>query len=172
MQKISIQFQDRGHTGVSPLVRLRAQFARRAVKGIAHHRMPEGRNGDANLGRASGLAFQFNQRKLPVGRIDLSLYRIMRHGLASAETLRRHARAPLRVAADGALNRAPILLRAAVYQRNIRLVDFASTELLRQSPMRFVVLCDYHQPAGRTIQTMYDPWTQVAAHRGKRPKVM
>src|SRR5258708_13998139 len=86
----------------------------------------------ANLVRASRFDLEFYQRKLAVGRIDFSLYHIMGHSLAATEAPRRHTCAPLRVAADRALNRATILFRPAMYQRNVGLVHLAPAELLRQ----------------------------------------
>src|SRR5208282_1340039 len=112
--------------------------ARRAIEGITYHRMSKRRHMDANLVRAPGLDFEFDQCKLAVRRVDFSLHGVMRDRFAAAEAPRRHARAPLRVAADGALNRAAVLLRPAVHQRDVSLVDLASAELLRQPAVRFI----------------------------------
>src|ERR1039457_2737429 len=96
----------------------------------------------------------------------------MRHRLSATEAPRRHPCAPLRVAADGALNRAAVLLWPAVYQRNVSLVHLAPAELLGQPAVRFIVLRHHHQPAGGPIQAMHDSRTQFAADCGKRLKVM
>src|ERR1039458_5853424 len=96
----------------------------------------------------------------------------MRHRLSAAETPRRHSGAPLRGAADGALNRAVVLLWPAVYQRNVSLVPLTPAKLLRQPAVRFIVLRHHHQPAGRPVQAMHDSRTKLAAHRGKRSKMM
>src|SRR5208282_1004435 len=96
-------------------------------------------------------------RKLAVRRIDLALHRVMGYCLAATIATRRHAGAALRVPADGALNRAAILLGPAVDEGDIGLVHLACAELLRQPSMRFIVFRHYHQPAGGAIQAMHNP---------------
>src|ERR1700733_8664707 len=103
VEKISVERKDRRHACGSAFVRLRSQFTRRAVKRVAHYWVPERRHVHANLVRASRLDPELDERKLAVGRIDLAPDRIMRHGFAAAKASRRHARAFLRVATDGAL---------------------------------------------------------------------
>src|ERR1039457_4700735 len=70
MQKISIQPERRGHSGRPSFVRLRPQFAGRAIERVAHHRMSERRHMHANLVRASRFDLELDQRKLAVWRVN------------------------------------------------------------------------------------------------------
>ncbi len=172
MQKISIERERCWHTCRPALVRLRSQLARSAVERVAHHRMPKRRHVHANLMRASSLDLELDQRKLAVRRIDFSLHYVMRYRVAATVAPRRHARAALGVAADGALNRAAILLRPAVDERDIGLMHLSRAELLREAAMRFIVFRHHHQPTGRAVEAMHDPGTKFAADCRKRSKVM
>jgi hypothetical protein len=88
----------------------------------------------------------------------------MRHRFAAARTACGHSNTALRIATDRALNRAALLFRPALHQGQIGLVYFTRRKLPRQLAMRFVVLCDHHQSAGRAIQTVHNAGPHFAAN--------
>src|SRR5260221_11310913 len=101
----------------------------------------------ANLVRASRFDLDFYQRKLAVGRIDFSLYHIMGHRLAPPEAPRPHACAPLRVAADHALNRAASLFLPRLDPGVIGLAHLPPAELTRQPTVSLVAPLPLHRHA-------------------------
>src|SRR5208282_5120089 len=172
MEEIPVERQSGGHAGGSPFIRLRTQFGGRSIERVTDNGMPDRSHVDANLVGASGLDREFDQSKLAIRSIDLSLHEVMGYRLAASEAPGGHAGAFLRVAADGALNGAAILFGPAVDERKIGFVHFAAAELLRQPAMRFVVLRDHHQAAGGAIEAMDNPGPQLAADRGEGSEMM
>src|SRR6266702_3103916 len=102
-----------------------SQFARGAVKRVAHHGMAQRSEMHANLVSPSG--------------IDPPLHRVMRYGFASARAASCHSRAADAVAADAAGNHSAVLFNPSVDERDVGLLHLTPGKLHCQLAMRFIV---------------------------------
>src|SRR3954470_17263084 len=82
--------------------------------------------------------------------------------MSRAPGSRRHLLAVVRISPDGLIDSAA-RVHDAPHQRHVLLFDLTIAELARQLLVRSVVLCHNHQPRGAAIQTMDNPWPQLAA---------
>src|SRR5690242_3766283 len=110
----------------------------------------------SDLVRAPRIDLYLKQTKFPVGRIQLSLHRVMADSFPSAWTARRHASAVNTVAADAATDGPALTLHPALYQCQVFFLDFPGRKLGSQPSMRFVAFGNYNQAAGGLVQTVHN----------------
>src|SRR3954465_8505146 len=83
----------------------------------------------------------------------------------------RHLLAVVRIAPDRRIDSAA-RVHDTPHQRDVLLFDLAIAELARQLLVCSIVLCHNHQPRRAAIQTMDDPWPQLATHSAQILDVM
>ena len=133
-----------------------------AVERIAHDRMADRTQVDANLVRPAGMNRHLceRQRRTEVLGADDARDR----GAASPYPQRcgRHLLAVVGIAADWRVD-AAAGHHLAPHQRQVLLFDFALVELARQFFVRRVVLGDHHQPRRAAVEPVHDAGTLFAA---------
>src|SRR6478672_7197161 len=114
--------------------------------------------------RAAGADAHFEQGELLVAL----QHAIFAPRCAALRQACRHARAMHGIARDWAIDAAGVVPDAALYQRQINLLDFASRELAREILMRGVGFGNEENAAGQAVEAVNDAGTQIAAELRKR----
>ena len=130
-----------------------------AVERIAHNRMSDRAEVNANLVGAAGVNRDPRQRQHrvdPIGPDDA------RHGFAASPRARRHLLSVRRVASDRRVD-PPSRVDFAPDERDVLLLDFPFAKLTRQLFMRRVVFRHDHQSGRSPIQPMDDTRPLLAA---------
>jgi hypothetical protein len=89
---------------------------------------------------------------------------ILGQRLAPVVQAARHPRSPHRIPSDRFRHAAHIVFHAAVHQRKVRLLDFASRKLRRQRTMGRVHASDQQYATGVLVQAMHYSRPQIATH--------
>lgn len=118
----------------------------------------------ADLMRSASINLHFDPGELAKNRVESTDYTIVRDGVAPIGSPRGHSNTANAVAADAGGNRSAILLRPAVYQREVGFLDLAAGKLRGQLAVRLVVFRDYDQPAGLFVEAVNDARAHLAAH--------
>src|SRR2546429_803310 len=121
-----------------------SQFARGAVKRVAHHGMAQRSEMHANLVSPSGIDPQFELRELAKFGIDPPLHRVMRYGFATSRAASCHSRTADAIAADAAGNRAPVPVHPSVDERDVGLLYPAPCKFRGRISLRVIVFGDQH----------------------------
>ena len=144
-------------------MQLRDDFFR-SVDRVARDRMPDIRHVHTDLVRASGLKAQAQLRKSRKIFCD----KIVRHGVSRVRrVLYRHALSILRMTCDGRIHRA-VLANFPVHHGAVFARKAVRLDLLRQVPVRGVVLRDDKQPARVLVNTMHNARANHAVDARKR----
>src|SRR6266446_10365217 len=109
--------------------------------------MTQGSHVHPNLMRPASVDLQLEQGELAEPRVDPSFHCVVRDGFAPARSPGGHACPTYAVAADTAVNRAPIQFYPALDQRDIRLLHLPARKLRCQFAVCRIVLCYDDQPA-------------------------
>src|SRR6266566_6354989 len=134
----------------------------RPVERVAHDRVADRREVDADLVRASGQRLGFEQRE--VG--EAPQHAIVGPSLASADAFGPHAHAVDGVASNGLYDLSLRVRHTPVNERDIRLVYFPCLELLRELAVSEVVLSHKHEARSHLVQAVDDPWAQFPSRSG------